>query len=581
MEMRQIFKIVGCCLIGMVCLSVDFEKKENWAETTLANMTLDEKIGQLFIVTAISDPDLLSPNFEPFFESAIKHGGLDCKWKEYGNKAYIEELITNYYVGGVIYLGKARAVSQIKLTNSFRSISKYPLFIAQDCEWGLNHRLEDVIRFPQSMTLGALTNDALIYDMGREIGEECLSVGININFAPCVDVNVNYKNPVINMRSFGDDKNKVALKAIAYMKGMQDVGLISCAKHFPGHGDTYLDSHYDLPRIDKTAAELHDVELYPFKKMVEAGVDSIMTAHLEVPAFEIQPKVPSSLSHAIVTHLLRKKLGFKGLIITDALIMQGVTSLNKAGEIELKALLAGNDILLCPTNVPEAVKIIKDAVFNGVLSEQELNEHVLRILYAKEKVMHQGRFKSDIGEDLSRLETVEALNLKKQLFTHAITFCGNASDLPLSGTDLALIEIGSKGDLIFKTNLEENFHLINHFDIREDFDEKVREEVVEKVKNCESIALALYNIDAADHQTYGINPQIFQLINDLNSQGKLILITLFGTPYSLKLFRKEQSIIVAYQNDSDAIKAAVDVFCGHCKASGQLPVADRRYIEQQ
>ncbi len=584
--MNDILKLLGLCMAGLICISNAAisglkESEESWAEKTLTEMTLEEKIGQLFIVTSISDPDLLAPQFESFFDHAVKHAGLECKWNEYGNEVYIEHLITRYHVGGVIYLGKARAGSQIRLTNRFRSIAKYPLFIALDCEWGLNHRLNEAIKFPQSMTLGALADNDLIYEMGREIGEECLSLGININFAPCVDVNVNYMNPIINMRSYGDDKEKVAAKAINYMKGMQDVGLIACAKHFPGHGDTYIDSHYDLPRIDKTAAELQDVELYPFKKIVEAGVDSVMTAHLEVPAFEIQPKLPSSLSRSIVTGLLREQMAFKGLIITDALIMQGVSKNSKPGEIELKALLAGNDLLLCPTNVPEAVKIIKEALVNGVLSMKELDEHVLRILRAKAKIIKQGGFRSDIDDqDLSRLCTAKALNLKKELYSQAITFCGNSTDLPHSGIDLGLIELNSKGNANFKTGLEKNFNLTNCLNIEEKLDEEIKNGIVEKLKYNESIAVVLYHVGSTDHQTYGIDPLILQLINELKSQGKQVIITLFGTPYSLKLFSKEQAIILAYENDDDVYDAAANVFCGHCKAGGSLPVADRRFTER-
>lgn len=554
--------------------------KENWANQTLSKMTLEEKIGQLFIVTAISDPDLLDPQHESFFDFAAKHAGLDCKWNEYGNPTYIESLLKEYNVGGVLYLGKARASSQIRLTNRFRTISKYPLFIAQDCEWGLNHRLTEAIKFPQSMTLGALSDNTLIYEMGREIGKQCLSLGININFAPCVDVNVDYQNPVINMRSYGEDKIKVASKAIMYMKGMQDVGLITCAKHFPGHGDTHVDSHYDLPRIDKTVAELHNVELYPFKKMIEGNVDSIMTAHLEVPALENQPKLPSSLSYSIVTDLLRKEMGFKGLIITDALIMQGVSKFYEPGEIELKALLAGNDLLLCPTNVPKAVKFIKEALAAGTLSIKELDAHVLRILEAKEKILKVDGFKNTIDDqDLSRLFTTEGFNIKKQLYTQAITLCGNIKDLPPAGVDLALIEVKGSGEENFKKILEKKFKLTNQIALEKNIDEKTCLELIERLKDSDRIALSIYHISSTDHQTYGIDPQILCLVNQLKSQGKQVIITLFGTPYCLKLFNQQQTIILGYENDPDAYEAAAKVLCGQCEGKGQLPVVDRRFSE--
>lgn len=567
-----------CFLIGVFSYGNFVEaKQEGWAKETLSEMTLDEKIGQLFIVTAISDPDLLGPQFEPFFGYAIEHAGLDCRWNEYGNPEFIENLIQNYHVGGVIYLGKARAASQIKLTNRFRSASQYPLFIALDCEWGMNHRLDEATKFPQSMTLGALKEDEAIRQMGSEIGEQCLSLGININFAPCVDVNVNHKNPVIHMRSYGDAKEKVAAKAIQYMTGMQDVGLITCAKHFPGHGDTQVDSHLALPLIDKSSAELHDVELFPFKKMIEAGVDAIMTAHLEVPAFEPQKHLPSSLSKKIVTDLLRHELKFEGLIITDALIMQGVSRHFNAGEIELKALLAGNDLLLCPTNVPKAIQAIKEALSEGVLTMDELDAHVLRVLSAKAKVAQFGGFKQVEQENLKRLNSPQGLLLKKKLFTHAITVCGNLNEFPQLGSKVCLIEVNSKESRIFRDIMVKEFDVESSIDLDGKFSPSAKAEIFHSLQPCEIVLINFYNLVSNDHQTYGIDPEILKMIEDLKKQGKTTLVTVFGTPYSLKLFSRDQTVIVGYENDDNIFEAAANVLCGHCKPKGLLPVEDLRY----
>lgn len=537
----------------------DVEKKyAGWAQATLEQMSLDEKIGQLFIVTAVSDADLLNPNFAPFFEHAIKHAGLTCKWNEYGNKETIEDLICNYNVGGVLYLGKGRFKTQIDLNNHFRALSKFPLFIAEDAEWGLTCFGDDAVGFPQTMTLGASPENHLLYEMGEEIGRQSKAIGININFAPCVDVNVNYKNPVIHQRSFGDDKHKVVSKAIAYMKGMQNAGIIACAKHFPGHGDTHMDSHLDLPRIDKTAAELTEVELFPFAKMIEAGVYSVMTAHLEVPAFEPELKKPSSLSYNVVTKLLREKMGFDGLIVTDALIMGGAAKYCRTGEVELKALLAGNDILLCPTNVPAAFAEIKAALGNGTLRVEELDAHVLRILKAKEFIMENDGFKNAVdASDCSPLKTARAVEIKEILYAQAITLCGKEEDLPAPQTSLKLIEVG-KNDAFFRNQLSQHYRL------------------VDEDQDCGNVLIAFYNIDPRDHKTYGINSNIFELIQSLKSQGKKVFIALFGSPYCLRLFDKEDTVIVGYENVPCVYQFVAEVLAGKREAVGILPVADMR-----
>lgn len=338
---------------------------------TINELTLDQKIGQLFMVAAVANEEV-AINF--LYKKAYRM-----------DKEYIEHLITDYHIGGIIYLGKSDYNKQKERTNYFQSISHIPLLIGQDLEPGRVgiSRLEEIQKFPNNQTLGNKNSKEETYQTALEIGKLCKDLGVHINFAPVADVNNNPNNPVINDRSFGDNPELVTAHAIAFAQGLHDAGIIACAKHFPGHGDTDVDSHKALPLIKHDRERLDTIELYPFKKLIANNIPAIMTAHLEVPALEEQSKTPASVSRKIVTDLLQKELGFKGLIITDGLDMQGITDNYFHGQAELQALLAGNDILLSPVDVPAAVTAIKQAVADKLITEQEINEHVEKILNIK------------------------------------------------------------------------------------------------------------------------------------------------------------------------------------------------------
>lgn len=341
---------------------------------SLEQLTLDQKIGQLFMVAAVVDEE-------------IAKDFMQCKPYRL-DKEYIEYLIMQYHIGGVIYLGKSDAEKQIQRTQHFQRLSTIPLLIGQDLEPGRVGigRLDNMKSFMNNQQLGQQNDLAITYQTGVEIGNLCKQLGVHINFAPVADVNNNPNNPVINDRSFGDNPELVIQHAIAFAQGLQNVGIIACAKHFPGHGDTNVDSHYDLPLIPHDKTRLHNIELYPFKKLIAAEIPAIMVGHLEVPAFENKEKLPSSLSKKIVTDLLQNELGFKGLVITDSLHMYGVTKYFNPGEYELYGLLAGNDILLCPFDVPAAVAAIKQAITDNLITEKKIDYHVAKILRVKQLV---------------------------------------------------------------------------------------------------------------------------------------------------------------------------------------------------
>ncbi len=320
------------------------------------SFTLEEKIAQLFFVRA-----------------------------NQSDEAYIDEVadyIKNYNIGGVVFF-RGDPVLQALKTNEWNALAKTPLFIAIDAEWGLGMRLKGTINYPLQMTLGAINNNSLLYQMGAEIAAQSKRMGIHINFAPVVDVNNNPANPVIGMRSFGEDPENVSQKAYQYMKGMQDNGLIACAKHFPGHGNTDVDSHFDLPVINASKNELKDVELVPFQYLIDKGVSAIMVAHLSVPALEKKKKAPSSLSEKIVDGYLKGTMGFEGLVIPDGLDMKGVTKHYEENEVALEAFIAGNDVLLIPENVPASIEAIKEAILKGNVSAERLEKSCKKVLKYK------------------------------------------------------------------------------------------------------------------------------------------------------------------------------------------------------
>ena len=328
-----------------------------WVDSVYGALTEDERIGQLFMVAAYS-------------------GG-----KNY-NEDTVTKLINAHQIGGLIFM-QGGPVRQAMLTNKYQALAHTPLLIAMDGEWGLGMRLDSVKSFPREMMLGATNDSGLVYRLGMAIGLQCQRMGVNIDFAPDVDVNNNAANPVINSRSFGEDKVRVARLGTAFMLGLQEMGVIACAKHFPGHGDTNVDSHKDLPLITKSLEQLDTLELYPFKKLIAAGVKSVMVAHLEVPALDTAEHVPTTLSRNAVTNLLKNQLGYRGLVITDALNMAGVTKYFPAGDADLRAFEAGNDILLFSQDVPSALLKIRAALDSNIIPQSALEASVRKILAAK------------------------------------------------------------------------------------------------------------------------------------------------------------------------------------------------------
>ncbi len=524
---------------------------ERWADSVMQSLTLNEMIGQLMVIRA-NNPG------QDYFD-------------------VIDQYIRDYNIGGVTFFG-GHPTLQARQTNYWQGIAKTPLFISIDGEWGLAMRLDSILSFPYMMTLGAIDNDSLIYLMGLEVARQCKQIGVQMNFAPVVDINSNPDNPVIHMRSFGENQEDVARKGIMYMKGMQDGGLIVTAKHFPGHGDTGSDSHHTLPVIPHSRQRLDSVELYPYRRLIEAGLDGIMIAHLYVPSVEKTANTPSTLSGSVVTGLLRNELGFQGLIVTDALDMKGVTQNNIPGEIEVKALQAGNDILLLSANVPEAVKQIKASIEQGILSEDIIREHCRRILVYKYKAgLNMVKPVNTVGL-FNNLNTPESELLCWKLFEEAVTIVRNNKDiLPLTNLDtlnIASVSAGHGKNTPFQERLS-CYAPINNFSLKKEPSDTDLALLKRQLEPFNLVIISIQNTTIWGGSPYGISGQVLKFIGEISKEKKVIL-DVFASPYSLRLLEKlpqAGAIILSYQDHQLMQDISAQVIFGGIPASGKLPVS--------
>ncbi len=533
-----------------------FDRQETpWADSLLSTLSMEEKVGQLFMVAAYSNRD-------------GKH------------HAELLELVERYKIGGVIFF-QGGPDRQVNLYNSLQSSADIPLLVGIDAEWGLGMRLDSTLSFPRQMTLGAVQDDSLIYAMGAEIARQCRMVGVQVNFAPVVDVNNNAKNPVINNRSFGEDKKNVTRKGLAYANGMQDAGVLANAKHFPGHGDTDADSHYNLPVIKHDLNRLRSVELYPYKTLFEEGMGSVMVAHLSIPVLDSTPNLASTLSPNIVTDLLKNEMDFEGLVFTDALNMKGVSQYFKPGEVDLKALLAGNDVLLFAEDVPKATEKIIEAIKNGDYSEERLNESVLKILKAKEWAdLHENRFVSD-SNLYRKLNSPKALFLKQKLSEAAITLVRNQNEVvPLENTGergLSVISLGGDGEE-FKERLAKH---LSFEKLSGPSKPNPAESVALRSKALEggTVIVLVEGTSNSPGKNFGLSNEAIQLMESIAAERDVIL-TFMGNPYALAKLKhpdRFKAILVGYQDDPYLHRAAADALVGSITISGKLPVSVGEY----
>jgi len=472
-------------------------------------------------------------------------------------------------VGGLIFF-QGGPVRQAKLTNHFQSKAKVPLLIGIDAEWGLSMRLDSTYRYPWNMTLGAIQNKKLIEKVGIQMGEQSKRMGVHFNFAPVLDINTNSKNPIIGNRSFGETKENVAESALALMKGYQSLGLLATGKHFPGHGDTDIDSHSALPTITFSKERLNDVEFYPYKKLFAEGLSSVMVAHLNVPSLEPRPNIPSSVSHAIITDVLKDQLGFKGLIFTDALNMKAAKNFREPGDIDLEAFQAGNDILLCAENVPVAAEKICMAYQDTLLSEERLAYSVKKILKYKYKVGLNKYQPIAIPNLYSDLNTVANDALQYELYENAITVLKNKNDiLPLSHLEnekIAYVKLGDDTNSTFVSTLKKYTQVT---EIKyEDLDC-----LNEELKNYTKVIIGFHKSDKA-WKSHAFSEKDLQWLNEI-AKNNIVILDAFTKPYSLipvTTFDEIEGVVVSYQNSDVAQTVSAEVLFGAVGAKGKLPV---------
>lgn len=522
---------------------------DKWVETQFAKMSEDEKIGQFFMLGAY-------PN------------------KGAEDEARIQQAIDSYHIGGVIFFQASSPTRLASLGNAYQARSKkVPLLVGIDGEWSVSMRVDSTIRYPRQMTMGAISDDKTIYQFGRRVGQECKRLGIHINFAPVVDVNNNPANPVIGDRSFGEDMQNVARKATAYMQGMQDVGVLACAKHFPGHGDTDVDSHYDLPKIGHSRARLDSLELFPFRYLIDKGVASIMVAHLEIPSLDSTPNLPSTLSPKVINDLLRKEMRYQGLIVTDALNMMGVVKHHAHGDSDVKALLAGNDILLMTQDLAAARKKIKLAIAEGRLQWSDLDERVRRILRAKWQAGLHTYKPVELKNIALDLNAAAGEIVREDIYAQSLTLVVNDSNLlPISAARaprVATLAIGESARTPFQSEVEK-FGITRHHYAGQSIVGKQADKYA-GLKNFDMVLVPIYNIGKYPKDGYNISPSVVDFLKDLNKQTRVVVIA-FGNPYSVQFFDSLHTVVCGYGEQEQIQRLMAQAVCGALPFSGTLPV---------
>ena len=521
------------------------------AEQCLKEMSTEEKIGQLFILP-------MSPGLgERHFSELLN-------------------LVQQYSLGGIIPK-QAHSEPQVNWLNRLQELSKYPLLVTCDAEWGLGMRMPDTVSFPRNLTLGAIEDDELIKKVGRVIGQHCRAVGAHLNFAPVADINNNPENPIIHRRSFGQDPQKVGKKVNAFIQGMNESGTLACAKHFPGHGDVTVDPHKDLPSISHSFERLEEVELSPFKKVINQ-VPAIMTGHLLVSTLD--ERFPASLSEKVVKKLLKEEWGYRGLIITDALNMKALTLYYPKEEIALAAFLAGHDLFLygahlqedveeiLRTHIPKSIASFKEAIASGTVSIERLDESVLKILKVKERL---GLFKKRaVAPDqfsMEKLHYKSVYDLKKQLFLKALTLVSSQEgSLPISlDKQYAFIKIGSEGGTVFFDALKKKGVQIKALTMPLAADERL--------DKYGGVIVEITDANGNADQNFGLSLESISLCEKVEKEfPKNSIFAHFGTPYALSFLPKDSTILVGYEAEKESFEAMAEVLVGEKEAKGELPV---------
>ena len=529
---------------------IDLLKQEpKWVDSVFNKLSKKEKIAQMFFVAAYTNKT------QAFSDSIAK-------------------VIKHEKIGGLVFFqgGPGR---QVILTNRYQKKARVPLLIASDGEWGLGMRLDSAMSYPYQMALGAVQDKELIYKMGLEVAKDFKRVGMHMNLAPVVDVNNNAKNPVINYRSFGEDKYNVAEKGAAYLKGMQDGGLLVSIKHFPGHGDTDVDSHFDLPQLKFTKERLDSLEMYPFKELIKQGSAGVMIAHMNIPSLDATPNMPSTLSKPIVTNILKEQIGFKGIVISDAMGMKGVVKYFKDGEADVMGIIAGNDILELSENSKRAVKMVRQAIKDQRLSIERIDESVKKILTAKYWAglnVKQHINEANVYEEVNRPESIV---LRQQMADASMTLLRGREFIRTLTPDkrTVILNLGTTDVTVFQKDLQAVYKNSIVYNLAKDANANAIAKVLTEIKPEDQVIVAIVDTRIRPNNNIPLSADLKMLITDMAKKDAIF--ALFANPYNLAGLpglENAKALLVAYQKEDFMQKAAAAVLTNQLMPTGKLPV---------
>jgi len=526
-------------------ITKDLDKKAvKYADSLYAKLSMDERIGQLYIVALYTN-------------------------KDQNHISGVRKLVEQERIGGIILM-QDDAEQEIALVNEFQKKSRVPMLFGMDAEWGLYQRIKTAHKFPWAMTLGAIQDNNLVYEMASKIAEDAKKMGIYWNFAPVVDVNTNPKNPIIGNRSFGSDVQNVIAKSLAYAQGLQDNGVLAAIKHFPGHGDTDVDSHLDLPVVKHSLERLNKIELAPFKALMDKKIGGAMIAHLYVPQLEKGKNIPASISYDIVTNLLKNKFQYEGLVITDALNMNAVAKKYPAGELDLRAFKAGNDVLLFSQDVPTGKKLIKEAIQKGEISEKRLEESVKKILKTKYLLGLQNLWPLSSEGINNVLNNDSHAKISEKLYANALTLLKDEKQLfPLREKEVYYLPLEEASHEAFLQELSKEIKV-----------KKISFKEIQSIPENAVVIIGLHKDNSTAYKPYKISWESKRLINQVKSRNKVIL-NVFGSPYALQDVDISgiSSVLVSYENNPLSMKATAEAYLGKQKINGRLPVVVNEQIK--
>ena len=540
-------------LLGALCyvhaqpnplLASDVAAQEQWVDSIYSTMSLDEKIGQLFI-----------PMVRPLSQNP-------------NHIAEMLRLVEEKQVGGVVF-STGHPVLQTKILNQLQAKSRIPLLATLDGEWGVGMRMDSVMDYPWNLTLGAIQDNDLIFQIGKRIGEQHLRMGLQMNYSPVLDVNIDPLNPIIGNRSFGEDPQNVAAKGLAMMRGMRAAGVLTSGKHFPGHGDTKDDSHKTLPTLSVSKERLDSVELIPFRKLIAEGIHSIMIGHLNIPGL-VKSKRPSSIAPVVVQDLLQKQMDFKGLVITDAMDMKGVVDFVGKSNADLEAFLAGNDVILVSNDNRAGIKAIKRAFTRGQISEARLAHSVKKLLAAKYLVELNHYQPTSLANITKELNTPKDSLLYTKAMGAALTLLENKKQLlPLQmEAQYGYLELGDvSGDAFFDQ--------LQHYANIQRIEGKDFKQIQSQTKSLEALIVGFHRSDATPWKSERFNKQQRQLLRKLQQLEIPVVLSVFVKPYAIAQLKNPKAfdgLLLNYQNNPMTQRLSADLLFGIQGAHGKLPV---------